>query len=265
MKTKTTQGPIKLAYTEVGEGDTVLLLLSGWCANRTKFEPILPLLSKNYRVISMDWRGHGESDTTASDFGNEELLQDALKIIDHCDAKTIIPVSVAHAGWTSVKLKEKLADRVPKLVFIDWIVTEAPPTFLEALAAMQTPEKLQPTLDAIFAKWIGDVDNPELIHFVKDEMGSYKFDMWSRAAREINKLYTTYGSPLQALSQMEDKPEVFHVYGQPDMVEYFNTQVHFSQSNPWFTVKKIDAKSHFPMFEIPEELSQAILDFVSGK
>lgn len=263
MITKTTSGPIKLAYTDEGKGDTVLLFLPGWCANRTKFEPLLPLLWKKYRVISMDWRGHGESARVTSDFGTDELLLDALEVIHHCKAKKVIPVSVAHAGWVSIKLKETLADRVPQLIFIDWIVSDPPPSFLEALVAMQDPNKLQAVLDAIFEKWIGGVNNAQLIHFVKNEMGAYKFDMWSRGAREIQKSYTTYGSPLNVLSQLKEKSKVLHIYGQPDIVEYYNSQVNFSKSNSWFTVKKLNAKSHFPMFEIPEELSQTILDFLS--
>jgi len=32
----------------------------------------------------------------------------------------------------------------------------------------------------------------------------------------------------------------------------------FSAANPWFTVRKLNAKSHCPMLEVPEDMANAI-------
>ena len=264
MEIKSTPGKIKIAYTETGKGDTTILLLPGWCANRTVFDPIIPFLSKQHHVLSIDWRGHGESAKPVSDFGINELVDDALAVINDSEAKTIIPVPLAHAGWVAIKLKEKLGNRIPKIVLLEWIVFDAPPPFLTSLSAMQQPDQLKPTLDFLFAKWINNVSNSKLTHFVMDEMGSYQFDMWNRAGREISNAYNTYGNPLKAISNLREHPEVLHLYGQPDDPAYLQAQEKFIQSNSWFKVQKLDTKSHFPMFEKPALVGNSILSFASS-
>ncbi|HEY3249951.1 MAG TPA: alpha/beta hydrolase [Ignavibacteria bacterium] len=261
MSTKTTSGKIKIAYTVAGKGDTTLLLLPGWCANRTKFEGLIPGLSQHYRVISVDWRGHGESAKNDSDFGVNEQVEDALSVINETGSAAVIPVSVAHAGWAAIGLREKLGSRIPKLVFMEWMVFDAPPPFLDSLKAMQDKNTLKETLDFVFGKWINNVDNPKLVHFVRDEMGAYPYDMWSRGAREIGRAYGTYKNPLNAVSNLKDKPSVMHLYGQPDDPGYLKAQEDFSKANPWFSVQKLNTKSHFPMFESSDEIVKKIIEF----
>ena len=261
MKSKLTSGNIRIAYTDVGKGDTTLLLMPGWCANRTVFNPLIPLLSKRYRVVSLDWRGHGESEKAPSDFGQNELVEDALVVIAHAKIKKVIPVALAHAGWVAIDLKSRLGSEVLKIVFLEWLVLDPPPPFLVSLKAMQDPDQLKPTLDVVFEKWINHVDNPGLVHFVKDEMGAYGIDMWSRGARAISGAYSQYGNPLKSLDAMKDQPVVLHLYGQPDDPGYLSAQKEYSQAHPWYHLEKLSSKSHFPMFEIPNEMATLILQF----
>src|SRR5258706_1824673 len=185
MKTRAISGKISIAYAESGKGDTTLLLMPGWCSNRTVFNSLIPLLSKRYRVVALDWRGHGESEKMSSDFGQNELVEDALAVIKEAKIRTVIPVAQAHAGWVAIDLKTRLSNRVPKIVFLEWIGLDPPPPFLAALQGLQEADKLKPTLDVLFENWTNNVDNPGLVNFVKDEMGAYGFDMWSRGARTI--------------------------------------------------------------------------------
>ncbi len=49
-----------LAFTDQGSG-TPLVLLHGFLENKTMWQPFIPTLSKNYRVIAIDLLGHGAS------------------------------------------------------------------------------------------------------------------------------------------------------------------------------------------------------------
>jgi len=51
---------VTIAYIEQGEGETILFL-HGWICSGELFEKQIEDLSKNYRVIAMDFRGHGKS------------------------------------------------------------------------------------------------------------------------------------------------------------------------------------------------------------
>jgi pimeloyl-ACP methyl ester carboxylesterase len=60
MRFVTDDGAV-ISYDVVGEGKP-LVMTHGWDANRHFFDKNIPYLSKKYKVISYDLRGHGESD-----------------------------------------------------------------------------------------------------------------------------------------------------------------------------------------------------------
>jgi pimeloyl-ACP methyl ester carboxylesterase len=56
-----------------------------------------------------------------------------------------------------------------------------------------------------------------------------------------------------------------HLYAQPGDAEYWNAQQSFAASNPWFQVRKLEAQSHFPMFEAAEEMAKVITEFTGSR
>jgi pimeloyl-ACP methyl ester carboxylesterase len=263
MMPKIESNGIKISYDDLGRGEPALILMPGWCANRTVFADIAGRLSVRRRTLVLDWRGHGKSGPAIVDFGDDGLVEDALAVVAASGAKEIVPVALAHAGWVAVELRTRLANRIPKIVLLDWIITEAPALFLSALEGMQSKEKWRETIDKTFSSWLQGIDNPHLIRFVREEMGSYGYEMWSRAAREISNSYKKEVSPLRLLSKMAPNIPVLHLYAQPDDPGYLGAQQSFAESNPWFRVAKLKAKSHFPMFEVPDRIVEEIEGFLA--
>jgi len=259
---KTLSDIVEIAYDDCGTGEPALLLMPGWCINRSAFEDLIPRLSKRRRVLTLDWRGHGDSGDFDVDFGEDELLADALSVIEVSGVNGIVPVALAHAGWIALMLRRRLSVRIPRMIFIDWIVTEPPSQFLQALEAMKSSRLWRKTIDSIFDQWLQGTENRRLVQFVRFEMGSYGFAMWARAAREIAQSYSRYGSPLNALLHPEPQVPVLHIYAQPDDAGYLAAQSEFAAENPWYHVHKLQAKSHFPMFEVPDEMADIIEKFL---
>jgi pimeloyl-ACP methyl ester carboxylesterase len=259
-----TSNRVSIVYDDLEQGEPALLLLPGWCTNRTVFKNLAQPCSRRHRTLTLDWRGHGESASPGGDFGNDDLVEDALNVIYASGAQRIVPVALSHAGWVAIELRRRLGVRVEKLVLLDWIVMMQPPReFFEGLDGMQSPHRWQETIERIFSVWLGGVDDPELVRFVRDEMGSYGFEMWSRAAREISTAYADAGTPLQILAELNPPLPVLHVYAQPDDPHYLAAQQGFAASHSWFSVRRLNARSHFPMFEVPDEMAKAIEDFVT--
>lgn len=261
---RVTSGDVSIAYDNLGQGEPALLLLPGWCANRTVFQSLAPLCGGHRRTLALDWRGHGESGSPAGDFGNDDLVEDALNVIEASGAERIVPVALSHAGWVAIELRRRLGVRVEKLVLLDWIIMMQPPReFFDTLDGMQSSSRWRETVERIFSVWLGDVDNAALIHFVREEMGAYGFEMWARAAREISTAYADMGTPLQTLAAMNPPLPVLHLYAQPDEPRYLAAQQSFAAKYAWFTVMRLNARSHFPMFEVPEAMAKAIEQFLS--
>ena len=47
--------------------------------------------------------------------------------------------------------------------------------------------------------------------------------------------------------------------------EFLHAQEMFAAAHPWFTVGKLNAKSHFPMLEVPEDIENAIESFLAQR
>jgi pimeloyl-ACP methyl ester carboxylesterase len=253
---------VRISYDDLGQGGPALLMMPGWCANRTMFKHLAPRSSTYRRTLALDWRGHGQSGPAQGDFGADDLLEDALAVIETSGAQQIVPVATAHAGWVAIELRRRLGKRIPKLVLLDWIILDPPAPFVGALKAFQDPQRWEQAREQLFSLWLEGVDNPEVIHFVRQEMGAYGFEMWARAGREILAAYTEAINPLKALASLNPPVPVLHLYAQPDDPGYLDAQQAFAVEHSWFNVRKLEVHGHFPMLDVPEVMSAAIKEFV---
>ncbi len=256
---------VRISYDDLGRGEPALLMMPGWCANRTMFTYLAPQSSTSRRTLALDWRGHGQSGVAPADFGECDLVNDALAVIEASGAESIIPVATAHSGWVALELHRRLGSRIPKLVLLDWIILEAPAPFMGALQAFQDPAQWEPAREQLFSLWLEGVDHPEVIRFVREEMGVYGFTMWARAGREILAAYTQAGSPLKALGELSPPASTLHLYSQPADPGYLAAQEAFAAEHPWFHVRRLSARSHFPMLEVPEVMAAEIEHFVASE
>ena len=257
-----TSGGAHISYEDRGHGEPALLLLPGWASSRRVFAPVVSQLAASRRVLSWDMRGHGRSSRDVGDFGLAQVTDDAVAVIEASGARHVIPVALSHAGWLALELRKRLGDRIPMLVLLDWIILDPPPPFLDALAALQANESWREVRDRLFSMWLADTDNEQLSAFLSSDMGEYTFETWARAGREIASSYRADGNPLKALAALQSPVPVLHIYAQPDDPAYLDAQQAFAAEHPWFHVVKLHARTHFPMFETPSAVTDAINAFV---
>ena len=254
----------RIIYDDVGEGEPSFLCLPGWCQPRTAFQGVTPLLAASRRVIVMDWAGQGESMAPPGDFTAADWLTDALAVVEHSGASRIIPVAISHAGRIAVELRRALADRIVKLVLTDWnFILDPPPEYRAALEAFRHRDQWEASLQGLFATWIAESDSQELISHIRGEMGAFGFEHWSRALREIGAAYDAYGNPLAHLTSLDRPAPAIHLYTQPRTPAYAQGQAEFAKEHPWFRPHLMQAVSHFPTVEAPQETAAAILDFAA--
>lgn len=268
MRTQTqasaiTADGLHISYDDLGHGEPALLMMPGWCGSRQVFNQLAEECSRYRRTLVLDWRGHGDSDNPVNDFGANELVEDALAVIEASGANQIIPVTLSHAGFVAIELRRRLMERIPKLVLLDWIVLDPPPPFLGALQGLQSPTDWRQTRDALFGMWLHGLEIPALTSYVHDDMGSFDGSMWARAGREISAAYAAAGNPLAELARLDTPLPVLHMYAQPEDPGYLAAQQSLSAAYPWFHVQKLQASSHFPMLEIPKDMAALIEQFVS--
>lgn len=262
-------------YEDTGQGDAVLLCLPGWCVHHTIYCPLAERLSTDHRILAMDWRGHGKSQAAERDFGYPEMVADAIAVFNASGARSVIPITQAHGGWVGVELLRRLGERVKKLIFISWnpiLTGQNPlaPTLLRGMKGLQGELIWQALQDD--AKW-GDavaqvVDTwvegspPAVEAQIRDETASHGFEDWARGGREIAAMFAQEIDPLHALSKSSAPASALHIYAQPRIPEWFAAQELFALDHPWFHVRRLEAVSHFPTLEVPDETAAAIRRFI---
>jgi pimeloyl-ACP methyl ester carboxylesterase len=90
---KTSDG-VKLFYREKGDGPA-LVLIHGWSADHRRFIQLFHALSKQYRVIVYDQRGHGQSGHTSSQLTLKRLATDLKELMASLDIKNAVI-----GGWS---------------------------------------------------------------------------------------------------------------------------------------------------------------------
>jgi pimeloyl-ACP methyl ester carboxylesterase len=109
-----------VAYSDIGEGP-VVVLLHATLHDRHDFDAIVPSLSRDHRVIAVDWPGHGDSPAptpnyqpTAASFA--DVLADVVAALDLPPA-AFIGNSVG--GFAAARLAITDPQRVSRLVLVN--------------------------------------------------------------------------------------------------------------------------------------------------
>jgi pimeloyl-ACP methyl ester carboxylesterase len=255
---------LRVGYDVAGEGAPALLLLPGWCDNRTQFHSLLPIAAQKRRVLAMDLPGHGSSEAPQGEFGLREVVAAAAAVVEASGARQVVPVTVAHSGWAAIGLRRRLgAERIPRLVLLDWIVLDPPRAFLETLQTLQVPERWKSARAQLLTLWLSDAD-PEIAKQIQRTMSDYGPGMWARAAREIAAAYAREGNPLRALSALDPPTPTLHLYALPKDERYWADQAFFAKRHPWFRARRLGGKTHFPALETPEAVVSAIEEFLAS-
>lgn len=89
---------VQIRYTNDGEGDPIVLV-HGYQATgdlNWKMNGVVRLLQTNYRVITMDVRGHGKSADASDDAYGIAAVHDVIRLMDH------LGIEKAHIGGYSM-------------------------------------------------------------------------------------------------------------------------------------------------------------------
>ncbi|WP_186766606.1 alpha/beta fold hydrolase [Puniceibacterium confluentis] len=94
----------------------VLLLLNSFGATQSMWDPQMPLLSSHYRVIRCDTRGHGDSPTPPPPYSFDDLVGDALAVLDRRNVETATVMGLSMGGMTGLGLALTAPDRIDRLI-----------------------------------------------------------------------------------------------------------------------------------------------------
>ena len=92
---------MKIHSTSTGHGSKTIVLVHGWTCDDTSWAAQVPVLSKQYRVITLDLPGHGQSGSPKDGKFSMELFARAIEAV-RAEQRADKIVLVGHSMGTPV-------------------------------------------------------------------------------------------------------------------------------------------------------------------
>jgi pimeloyl-ACP methyl ester carboxylesterase len=107
-------------YVESGAGESILLIPGAWSTYRF-WNRVIPLLSKHYRILALDYLGAGDSDKPRSgfDYTVEEQADLIARMMDTLQISKVHIVGTSYGGGIALNLAARYPDRVGRIVSIE--------------------------------------------------------------------------------------------------------------------------------------------------
>ena len=108
---------IEMHYQERGSGEPLLLLHGfGGCGN--EWRPFADVLARQYRVISVDLRGHGWSTNPANAFTMRQSGEDIAALLDKLGIEKTKAMGISAGGMTLLHLATRHPEKIEAMVLI---------------------------------------------------------------------------------------------------------------------------------------------------
>ena len=108
---------MEMYYLVHGEGEP-LVLLHGFTGSSSDWEIFLPDLSREYRLIIPDLRGHGRSTNPLTTFTFRQAAFDGLALLDHLGISQCKAIGLSNGGNILLHMATQRPERVTAMVLV---------------------------------------------------------------------------------------------------------------------------------------------------
>ena len=253
MATIVRQG-VKLAYEDRGAGEPAFVFVHGWTCDRSFFAPQAAHFAERHRVVSVDLRGHGESDKPEGPYPIAAYADDVAHIIDHLGLGRVVAVGHSMGGSTVLQLAVAYPGHVAAIVMVDPGAFELPPdvrTRLEAMVAAIEAGNQEPRRRAIENGMFLPTSDRQLVEDVLTVMMAAPSHVAASAMREV----MAFDGP--AAAAQCTVPALHLATAQPRNPPHLMSQWLPAVVNGW-TV----GAGHFSQLEVPDQVNAMIEGFL---
>lgn len=110
---------VKLYYQSLGEGQETVLFSHGYLMDHRMFDGQISVLKNSFRCISYDHRGHGQSEVTQSGYELDNLVDDAIALIEELNLAPVHFVGMSTGGFIGMRIAIKRPQLLKSLVLMD--------------------------------------------------------------------------------------------------------------------------------------------------
>jgi pimeloyl-ACP methyl ester carboxylesterase len=241
---------IELAYEDEGTGTPAFVFVHGWTCDRSFFAPQAEHFARGHRVVSVDLRGHGESDKPRGQYPITAYADDIAYVIKELDLGKVVAVGHSMGGTVVLQLAAAHADCVAAIVMIEALPFVIPPEIragLESIVEAIEAGNQEPRREFIANSMFLPTSGPRLVEDILSTMMAAPGHVAASALRGL----LDFGG---AAAAARCKVPVLHLAATPedDLSQWLPT-----------VVKGVTVGAgHFNELEVPDQVNAMIEGFL---
>lgn len=109
---------LQIHYEDLGEGRP-LVLLHGFLFSSAMWAPQVEALRDRFRIITVDFRGHGQSSPISDSFTLYDLVSDVVAVLSECGVSRAVWIGLSMGGMVGLRAAITVPEAVEGLVVLD--------------------------------------------------------------------------------------------------------------------------------------------------
>lgn len=253
---------VTLSYLSEGEGDTTLLFIHGWAIDQTYWQPQVDYFKDNYRVVTLDLAGHGESSDQREDWTMEAFGDDVVTVIQALDLRKIVMIGHSMGGTVMLEAASQVPDRIIGLVGVDNFkdvgaqLTEEQQQEYDMFTGMMETNFGEVVDSYVRGMLFTPESNSVLVDSVAQDMRSAKQDM---ARSSLINLMESTDREIELLQTAPVKLYLIQSEALPTQEEPLKEHTQYG-----YEIRSVGKVSHYPMLEVPELFNEQLEEVLAS-
>lgn len=257
-------GRHRIHYTDTGSGYSVLFGHS-LTFDGTMFEVQTAVLSKKFRCISIDFRGHGKSSKLDEPYTLDDNAADVLAVADAVGAKRFHYVGLSMGGMTGMRVALRAPDRVTALALLDTSAGEEDPAKRTAYSDYAKQSRDKPPMPPMIEMTLGLMFSPAFMKREPAVTDRYRKILLSNDVNAISQATLAVTNRESILGRIGSiKCPVLVIVGSQDIATPPAQARAIASSIPNAALEVIEGAGHMTPVEAPGEVTPLLLEFLGG-
>jgi pimeloyl-ACP methyl ester carboxylesterase len=258
-----------LAYIDRGErSGPAVVLIHGYTDSARDWVPMLPYLSKHYRLILVDIRGHGRSSKPECCYMRLDFAYDIKLLLDVLGVQKADIVGHSLGSIIAQTFAEYWPERTAHVVLISSTGgsppdgPKKPPQFDFAAEIRKLKEPIDADSPFMIAWWDSPTPvDPDFIRRERKDAAGIPLRVWLAVLDQALPGNTAFGDLQSTLPRL--KAPTLLIWGSKDPIMEEDQRQSLRNALPSAGVKIFDGLGHNPFWEDPRGVAQVINAFLS--
>jgi len=247
---------VKLAYYVYGEGKPTLVFVVAFVGSAEMWIPQVNYFSQNFKMVTVDMRGAGESDKPPDNYTLDLYVDDLNSIIEELQEKKFVLVGESTGASIGIKYAATYPGKISKLVLIGTPPVHYPPSYSIDREIALFQESYSGALRAFMRALFPEPGT----EYVKE----WGFKVCQKTTKEIaiNYLKNSVKEDLRPLLEKITIPTLI-IYGEKDIAAPLEAVRYIHEKISGSKMYIFKGKGHLPSVTAADKFNKMLREFIT--